>query len=139
MSVPMMFSSTDLWVLQRQLAEWRQGQSGRSRLPAEVWDAAAVLSVRHRPSTVARTLGLSYPKLRQWMSRARPASTAATAPERAGFVELKWCPAPDAGVLPEPVGWAELRDSSGRRLRLHTGYNPECWLALSDAFWRASR
>jgi len=137
MSVRTKFSSTDLGVLQRQLAEWRQSQSGRSRLPAEVWDAAAVLADRHRPSAVARTLGLSYSKLRQWMNRALPASTAT--PERTGFVELKWCPPPDAGVLPEPVGWAELRDSSGRRLRLHTGYNPECWLALSEAFWRACR
>ena len=35
-----------------------------------------------------------------------------------------------------PVGWAELRDASGRVLRLHTGHDPQAWLALADSFWR---
>ena len=57
------FSPTDLLVLQRQLAEWCQTQYGRPRLPADVWGAAAALAHRHRPASVACTLGLSYPKL----------------------------------------------------------------------------
>lgn len=137
MSERTVFSSTDLGVLQRQLSEWRQRQSGRSRLPAEVWDAAAVLTERYRPSTVARTLGLSYPKLRRTM-RQRPAAVPTAHPPQ-GFVELKWCPPTGPDVWSEPVGWAELRDGSGRILRLYTGRDPECWMALSEAFWRASR
>jgi hypothetical protein len=127
------FSSADLLILQRQLAEWRQDQPGRPRLPAEVWDAAAALAQRHRPSAVARTLGLSYPKLRERMSR--PRFEAPTAP--ASFVELKWVP--PAGASSDPVGCAELRDPSGRVLRLHVGNDPQVLLALADSFWRQGR
>jgi len=127
------FSSADLLILQRQLAEWRQDQPGRPRLPAEIWDAAAALAQQHRPSSVARTLGLSYPKLRQWMSRAR--SEPPTAPAR--FVELKWVP--PSGPSSDPVGWAELRDASGRVLRLPVGNDSQVLLALADSFWRQGR
>ena len=135
MTTPTKFSSADLLILQRQLAEWRHAQSGRPRLPAEVWDAAAALTQRHRPSAVARTLGLSYPKLRQWMSQSRPESHVAPEPTR--FVELKWSPPKD--TPPEPLGWAELRDPSGRRLRLQVGNDPQVLLALADSFWRQGR
>ena len=133
MTTPTKFSSADLLVLHRQLLEWRDAQSGRPRLPAEVWDAAAALAQQHRPSSVARTLGLSYPKLRQWMSR--PRSEATTAPAR--FVELKWVP--PVGPSSAPVGWAELRDPSGRVLRLPVGNDSQVLLALADSFWRQGR
>lgn len=133
MTTPTKFSASDLLVLQRQLADWRDSQSGRPRLPAEVWDAAVALARRHRPSAVARTLGLSYPKLRQWMRR--PRFEAPTAP--ASFVELKWVP--PAGPSADPVGCAELRDPSGRVLRLHVGNDPQLMLALADSFWRQDR
>ena len=135
MTRPAEFSTTDLVVLQQQLAEWRQAQSGRPRLPCEVWEAAALLAGRHRPSSVARTLGLSYAKLKQSL-RQRPARVPAIS-EPTRFVELKWSPPP--GSSAEAVGWAELRDASGRVLRLHTGHDPEAWLALADSFWRQGR
>jgi len=135
MTTPTEFSSTDLGVLQRQLAEWRQGQSGRPRLPCEVWEAAALLAGHHRPSSVARTLGLSYAKLKQSL-RQRPSRVRAVS-EPARFVELKWSPPTDP--LLEPVGWAELRDGTGRVLRLHTDRDPQAWLALADSFWRQGR
>lgn len=129
------FCSRDLLVLQRQLTEWRQAHSGRHRLPDCVWDAAAALAHRDAPSSVARTLGLSYPKLRRWMSQSRPESHVALEPAR--FVELKWSPPTDTAL--EPVGWVELRDASGRVLRLHTGHDAQAWLALADSFWRQGR
>jgi hypothetical protein len=136
MTTPPKFCSTDLLILERQLTEWRQAQSGRFRLPGEVWEVAAVLAHRHGPSRVARTLGLSYPKLRQWMSRPGPERSVGPAPT-AGFVELKWSSPTDAPL--GPLGWAELRDASGRVLRLHTGRDPQAWLALADSFWRQGR
>ena len=135
MTTPTEFSSTDLGVLQQQLAQWRQAQSGRPRLPTDVWEAAAVLAHLHRPSPVARTLGLSYLKLVQWMSRTGPKIPAALEPAR--FVEVKWSPPTDTAL--EPVGWAELRDATGRVLRLHTGRDPQAWLALANSFWRQGR
>lgn len=136
MTAPTKFSSTDLRVMHHQLAEWRQAQCGRARLPAEVWAAAAALAHGQGASAVARTLGLSYAKLRHWMGRPQPESAAAP-PLTPGFVEWKWGPPP--GSSSEPVGWAELRDASGRILRLHTGRDPQAWLALADSFWRRGR
>jgi hypothetical protein len=135
MTTPTKFSSADLLVLHRHIAEWRHAQSGRPRLPPGIWDAAAALALRHRPSAVARTLGLSYPKLRQWMSQSQPPSL--VGPEPARFVELKWGPAKDAP--PEPLAWAELRDPSGRMLRLQVGNDPHVLVALADSFWRQGR
>ncbi|MEN9677105.1 MAG: hypothetical protein RIS76_3001 [Verrucomicrobiota bacterium] len=135
MRTPTEFSSTDLRVLQQQLAQWRQAQTGRPRLPPDVWEAASVLAHRHRPSSVARVLGLSYRKLVPWMSRTGPKIPAALEPAR--FVELKWSPPTDTAL--EPVGWAEFRDASDRVLRLHTGHYSQAWLALADSFWRQGR
>ena len=72
-----------------------------------------MLAHRNRPSAVARTLGLSDRKLVQWVSRTGPKIPAVLEPAR--FVELKWSPFTDTAL--EPVGWAELRDASGRVLR----------------------
>ena len=71
MDLPTVFSSTDLELLHQQLEALRQAQSGRRRLPAALWVAAADLARIHSPSHVAR--------------------------------------------------------------------DPECWLALAEAFWRQSR
>ena len=132
MTTPPEFSSADLQVLRQQLVDWRRRQSGRPRLPSAVWEAAAALARLHGPSRVARSLGLGYPRLRQWM---KPNQPAVAAPPR--FLELKCSPPVDSA--PPAVGWAELRDASGRVLRLHVGRDPEAWRALADSFWRQGR
>lgn len=131
-TTPSEFSSADLLVLQRQLEDWRSRQSGRPRLPSAVWEAAAALACSQGASRVARILRLSYPGLLARMRRgaARAQHAANTAPAR--FIELKCSPPPE-------VGWAELRDGSGRVLHLRLGRDPEAWRALSDSFWRHGR
>jgi len=135
MNLPTVFSSTDLDLLHQQLEALRQAQSGRRRLPAALWVAAADLARIHSPSHVARNLRLSYPKLRQQMDQSRPKFPAAPDPVR--FVECQLPSSPNSTA--SAGGWAELRDGSNRVLRLHTGRDPECWLALAEAFWRQSR
>ena len=100
MTTPTEFSSADRAVLQQQLAECRQAQTGRPRHPADVWEAASVLAHRHRPSAVARTLGLSYRKIRRWMRPTGARIAGALEPTR--FVELKWSAPTDTAL--EPVG-----------------------------------
>ena len=129
------FSSADLLLLRQQLADWRGRQPGRPRLPAAVWEAAAAIAQHQGPSRVARTLGLCYPRLRQWMGRGAAQRPAAATSAR--FIEVKCSPPVDAA--PPAVGWAELRDGSGRVLRLHVGRDPAAWQALADSFWRQGR
>jgi len=136
-TTPSEFSSADLLVLQRQLEDWRSRQSGRPRIPSAVWEAAAALGHAQGASRVARILGLNYPGLLAWMRRSEASGQNAANRAPARFIELKCSPPVD--TAPPEVGWAELRDGSGRVLRLRVGRDPEAWRALSDSFWRQGR
>ncbi|MFN0027754.1 MAG: hypothetical protein ACKV2O_11345 [Acidimicrobiales bacterium] len=131
------FSTTDLDRLHTQLIAWRQRQTGRARLPAELWRAATHLAHTHGVGRVARTLRLDYYKLRRQTQGGATDEPARSTPP--GFIELK-LPAPPPGApLPpaaESLGWVELHDGSPRRLRVYTGHAPAAWVALAEAFWR---
>lgn len=128
------FSSTDLNDLRHHLDSWRQLQSGRSPLPAPLWEAAAHLARSKGVSLVARTLRIDFYKLQQ---RVRVSSVAQRSlPTKAAtpFVELKL----DAtAARPSAGGVVELFDGPQRRLRLETGHDRALWLALAESFWRS--
>ena len=126
------FSSSDLDQLQHQLDSWRQRQSGRCRLPAALWQAAAQIARKHGVSRVARALRIDFYKLQRRVETAAAAgSLAAGSP---AFVQLKLDPLP---TRRSEVGAVELCDGPHRRLRIETGSDPASWLALAESFWRA--
>lgn len=131
---PLAFSSTDLPLLQTQLDAWRQRQSGRSRLPAELWEAAAALARTEGVSLVARVLRLGFYRLQREARKRRLPVSVKDAPN--AFIELK------LDVPPQPVsvtsGLVELIDGPDRRMRLHTGHDPAAWVALARSFWRTA-
>ena len=118
-------SLDELLELRRQLDVWRQSQGPRPRLPDELWDLAASLARIHGISRVARTLRISFQKLR---GRLQP-------PAPSGFVEL-----PPMGIS-GPAGRAcvvELDDGRGARMTVRVeGQEP--LIALAEAFWRRAR
>ena len=124
------FSSTNLSQLRHQLDSWRQRQPGRPRLPAALWDAAALLAQAHGVSRVSQTLRIDYYKLQRRTLTPTPASP--TAPP--AFLELRL---DSQAPRQEAVGAVELFDGPQRRFRLETGANPAAWVALAEAFWRA--
>jgi len=129
---PLAFSSTDLPLIQSQLEGWRQRQSGRSRLPPELWDAATALARTEGVSRVARVLKLGFYRLQREV-RTRPLPVSVKDAANA-FIELKL----DSPPPPDPAsGWVELMDGSDRRMRLHTGHDPAAWVALARSFWRS--
>ena len=130
---PLTFSSTDLSLLHDQLDSWRQRQAGRCRLPPELWDAAAKLTLTHGVSQVARTLRIDFYPL-QRRARELPSSDPVK-PAPNGFIELKLDP---SQTLNSPTGWVELIDGPRRRMRLHTGHDPAAWVALAHSFWRTA-
>jgi|GEM_PF-6045727 len=82
------FSATDLNELQRQLSAWRGAQRGRSRLPEQLWTAAA---------TVAKTDGVSCP---------RPGAKAmAVMPHVVivGLAPFQWCTPSSTQVILAPT------------------------------------
>ena len=129
---PHSFSSTDLSLLQAQLDSWRRRQSGRRRLPPELWAAAARLAHSRGVSLVSRTLRIDFYKVRrQLLALPAPAAVDAAANR---FVELK----PDLVRSPgTPDGWVELSDGTHRRMRIHTGLDRSSWIALAESFWKA--
>ncbi len=131
------FSRTDLNQLQRQLRIWRESRPPRTRLPDQLWKAAAALAGRYGVSYVAGHLRLEYNKLRrkletQSLRSSRMAPTAAPK----GFVELR------ALELPGLTGGActvELSDGGGEKMTVQLAGEASALVALAEAFWRRRR
>jgi hypothetical protein len=135
---PSKTSLDDLLELRRQLDDWRQHQPGRSRLPEELWELAATLAGTHGVTRVARTLRLSFSKLRQRLAPpAGPPRPSAAAPSAsAGFIELP----PLAGPGRAGGGCVvELCDGRQGRMTLTFSGQGPVLLALAEAFWRRGR
>lgn len=58
----------------RRFAEFRQTHAVRSRLPEELWAAAAKLARRDGITATARALGVDRPSLQKWTDRLEPRS-----------------------------------------------------------------
>ena len=58
--------------LGRRFREFRETHPVRSRLPAELWAAAAKLARRDGITTTARVLGVDRPSLQKWTDRLEP-------------------------------------------------------------------
>ena len=71
--------SEDVEQLRRRFVEFRQAHAERSRLPQELWAAAAQLARRDGITATARALGVDRPSLQRWTGRLEPrASTRAS-------------------------------------------------------------
>lgn len=55
--------------VRRRFAEWRSTHAVRSRLPEELWTAAAELVEREGINATARALAVDKPSLRKWADR----------------------------------------------------------------------
>jgi hypothetical protein len=62
----------DLEQLRQRFVEFRQAHAVRSRLPEELWTAAAKLARRNGMTATARALGLDRPSLQKWTDRLEP-------------------------------------------------------------------
>src|SRR5258708_36847356 len=89
----------DVEQLRRQFAEFRSTHAVRSRLPEELWAAAAKLTQRDGIEATAQALDVDRPSLQKWTNRFEPRAEAKTRkprrqrqprrePAAAAFVEL---------------------------------------------------
>jgi len=62
----------DVEQLRRRFEEFRSTHAVRSRLPEELWAAAAELAQRDGMDATARALEVDKPSLRKWADRLRP-------------------------------------------------------------------
>ena len=97
----------------RQLEQWRRRQSGRPRLPRELWAQAVALAREHGINKTARLLGLKYESLKKHLEATPPG---ASSPGTAGpeFLELL----PRMRVPSSLDCTIELEDNRGWKLRM---------------------
>ena|SRR5208282_2616334 len=62
----------DVEQVRRRFAEWRGTHAVRSRLPEELWAAAAELVQRDGIDVTAQALDVDKPSLRKWTDRLQP-------------------------------------------------------------------
>ena len=126
------FSTRSLEEVRSRFEVWRKGKDPGSRIPDELWEAAAELSRRLGISPVARALRLDYYGLKKRAERAVAAKMGSKPEPAPVFVELAVEP-----PIREPGCRVEMENAQGARMRIHlpseSGMDLE---ALSRAFWR---
>ena len=107
--VPVALSAT-----RRQLEQWRNRQSGRKRLPQELWAKAVALAREHGLNKTARTLDLKYDSLKKHRATAAPGEgdPGKTKPDFLGLL-------PGGMMSPSPEGTIEWEDAGGVKMRMH--------------------
>ena len=109
----------DVEQVRRRFGEWRSTHAVRSRLPEELWAAAADLVQRDGIDATARALDVDKPSLRKWAERLQPQRRARRLPpkQRANalpaFVELL---ASSSGAATSCL--VEVESPRGAKLRL---------------------
>jgi hypothetical protein len=98
----------------RQLEQWRHQQSGRKRLPQELWAKAVALAREHGINKTARLLGLKYESLKKHLAAAPPDASGPgkTQPE---FMELL----PGAMIPSSLECMIEWEEGNGAKMRMH--------------------
>lgn len=129
------FSTTDLDTLASQLTGWRRRQTGRMRLPDELWASAAALARAQGVGPVARALRLDYYKLKR-LAAGTPLPISEPV-NSAAFVEVALAPSGGSGG---GNGYAaHLHDGAAGRVTLQLGGDLRAVLALAEAFWKRPR
>jgi hypothetical protein len=115
--------SEDVEQARRRFAEFRQAHAVRSRLPKELWAAAAKLARRDGITATARVLGVDRPSLQKWTDRLQPrAPTKSSKSPRRDRLDGSGAPA-FVELLAASTGTAtscvvEVESVSGGKLRL---------------------
>src|SRR5260221_5726194 len=110
--------------LQRQLEQFRSNQSGRTKLPESLWQAAVELARQHGVYSVAHPLRLDYVGLKKRLGGVAILRRKAT---KAEFVEL---------IAPQEEGVIEFEAPSGNKMRVQwKASTPRDWASLLRA-WR---
>ena len=103
---------TPLSIARRQLDQWRNQQSGRKRLPKELWSKAVALAREHGINKTARTLGLKYDSLKKHVEATAPGASGTARPE---FMELL-----PREMMPSSIEcMIEWEEVNGGKIRMH--------------------
>ena len=106
-------SSPDrLSAVRRQFERWRKSRRRGTRIPEDLWQAAADVGRQVGVSKTAQVLGLDYYALRRRTEMVLEARPVREAPPAGGFLEIPLC------APPSPECVFEIEDARGARLRV---------------------
>lgn len=123
----------DLSEVRQLFTIWRTTRSYRSRIPAELWEAAASLAGQYSIHQISRELGLNHTALRDQVASRTGGNTITTAPQ-ACFLEI-----PPLQPFALPGCLVEMENQHGEKMRMH--FSGEVGLdlvAVSQHFWGRS-
>jgi hypothetical protein len=117
-----------LSIARRELDRWRRQQTGRKRLPQELWSKAVALAREHGVNRTARTLGVKYESLQKHLKAAPPLGSGTA---RAEFIEL-----PPGPMMPSSIECTiEWEAGPGGLMRMHVkGASPADLASLACSF-----
>ena len=118
---------------------WRNSRKRGTKIPQQLWQAAAGLSEQHSIGKIAVTLGLDYTTLKQRITSMPSFHTRRVAeefiPGRAGsgFIEVDMAAGGSTGECT-----IEAEDGIGRKLRMHLrGSSFAEAVEIAKAFWES--
>lgn len=123
-------SPDSLSEVRRQFERWRKRRRRGTRIPENLWRAAADVSRHAGVSKTAQVLSLDYYALRRRTETALEARPAWAAPLEGGFLEIPLC------APPSPECVLEIEDPRGARLRVELkGATPAYLESLARTIW----
>ena len=116
--------------VRRQFERWRKSRRRGTRIPEDLWQAAADVSRQVGVSKTAQELRLDYYALRRRTETLLEARPAQEAPPEGGFLEIP------LGAPPSPECVLEIEDPRGARLRVELkGATPVDLETLARTIW----
>jgi hypothetical protein len=125
-----------LEAVRHQFEAWRKRRRCRSRIPEDLWEAAADLCQEHSLCEVSRGLRLNYNDLKHHVQKSKDRGLAVGQDPDLGFVRLDL-----AGAIAAPQCLVEMEAPNGARMRMSfkggaRDFDP---VQLGRAFWRQGR
>lgn len=118
-----------LATVKQQFKKWRDSRQHRSRIPEELWEAAASLSGQYSIHYISKSLGVNHSALRD---RVAACSLSENTEIQTCFFEL---PPPQSPLPSECL--VEMENIRGDKMRMHfTGEISLDLLTLGQDFWR---
>ncbi len=118
-----------LATVKQQFKKWRDSRQHRSRIPDELWEAAASLSGQYSTHYISKSLRVNHSALRD---RIAARSLSENKEIQTCFFEL---PPPQSPPTSECL--VEMENSHGDKMRMHfTGEISLDFLTLGQDFWR---
>jgi predicted transcriptional regulator len=133
-SAPTATEASALEEVKQQFKTWRKTRTGRERIPASLWQAAAEVfeSGDHSLHSISKTLHLNQTALKKYVQQQLPRSIKVKSEETPSFIAFEL----DSPLLVSECV-IEMEDTTGAKMRMCLRGNTDpSILEICKSFWR---